>query len=543
VQQAPRPRRLLAVLFLDMVGSTQVASDLGDRRWRELLSRFRRTVRTQLKRYEGHEEDTAGDGFFATFASPEQAVRAADAIVRSVQAHGVDVRCGVHFGEVEMVDGGLAGIAVHIGSRVMSLAGPTEVLVTSTVRDLVTGSGMAFEDLSAHELKGVPGTWQLFALRAIDGQAATAPLLGSDAAERLAAVVAAGSSRRLAPLVVGFGGLVLVGVVLWLLLGRGGGHAAAGGSPSPGVASHPVATGSTPGGSPSPTAMATVDQAVVRLNPESGDVHVVATEVMQGGLGGTRFLAAGEGGVWVSGNGLVEVDPATGATRSYATGGGNVVVGDGEVWTATATGSNNAFHPAAAMIDPATHTVRTIRFPGTYTSLHGTVAIADGYVWLAYQGRLLRTDPSHGGFTEVPHQGSVDLVSAYGQEVWGTDFIAGVLRQIDPNLARVEQTHMLQFGPDAISVGPAGLWVANISGSIAFPVDEETGQPGAPVGVGTGPVAVAVGSKYVWVANRDDDTVTRIDPATNRTTTFPVPGSPVAVAVDQRTDTPWVYVT
>lgn len=154
--EAGRARRLATILFLDIVGSTQIAAELGDRRWRELLDRFRSIVRTELKRHRGHEEDTAGDGFFITFAQPAEAVRAAAAIATGVHDIGLEVRCGLHFGEAEMIDGRRGGIAVHLGSRVMSLAGAAEVLMTTTVRDLITGTETVLEDAGTHELKGSP---------------------------------------------------------------------------------------------------------------------------------------------------------------------------------------------------------------------------------------------------------------------------------------------------------------------------------------------------------------------------------------------------
>ena len=161
-------RRLATVLFLDIVGSTALASELGDARWRELLTRFRRIVRDELKHHGGREQDTSGDGFFATFAEPARALSCAAAIVVAVQRLGIDVRAGVHTGECEEIDGKLGGIAVHIGSRIMTLAGPAEVLTTGTVRDLVTGSGASFEDRGVHELKGVEGSRQIFSLRAVE---------------------------------------------------------------------------------------------------------------------------------------------------------------------------------------------------------------------------------------------------------------------------------------------------------------------------------------------------------------------------------------
>jgi class 3 adenylate cyclase len=160
------PDRVLAtVLFTDIVGSTQRAAELGDRRWRELLEVHESAVRRELARYGGREVDTAGDGFLATFDGPARAIRAACAIRDSVRGLGIELRAGVHTGECELANGKVRGIAVHTGARVAALAGPGEVLVSSTVRDLVAGSGISFEERGEHELKGVPGTWRVYAAR------------------------------------------------------------------------------------------------------------------------------------------------------------------------------------------------------------------------------------------------------------------------------------------------------------------------------------------------------------------------------------------
>jgi class 3 adenylate cyclase len=157
-----RDRVLATVLFTDIVGSTERASALGDRAWKELLERHRALVRDELGRYRGREVDTAGDGFLATFDGPARAVRCALAIVQAMPAIGLEVRAGVHTGEVELMGTDLGGIAVHIGARVASLAGAGEVLVSGTVRDLVAGSGILFADRGEASLKGVPGSWRLY---------------------------------------------------------------------------------------------------------------------------------------------------------------------------------------------------------------------------------------------------------------------------------------------------------------------------------------------------------------------------------------------
>jgi class 3 adenylate cyclase len=155
-------RRLATVLFTDIVGSTELASRLGDAAWRELLGKHHTAVRAELERHRGVEVDTAGDGFFAMFDGPARAVECARSVADAVRELGIELRAGVHTGEIEVAREEVRGISVHIGARVMALAGPSEVLVSSTVKDLVAGSGLAFEDAGEHELKGVPDRWHLY---------------------------------------------------------------------------------------------------------------------------------------------------------------------------------------------------------------------------------------------------------------------------------------------------------------------------------------------------------------------------------------------
>ena len=156
---------LATILFTDIVGSTARAAELGDSAWRELLARHHTLVRGELVRFRGEELDTAGDGFFAAFDGPGRAIECACAIRDSLRSLDLEIRAGVHTGECERVDGKLGGIAVPTGARIASLAEPGEVLVSSTVKDLVAGSGIEFQDRGTRELKGVPGEWRLFAVR------------------------------------------------------------------------------------------------------------------------------------------------------------------------------------------------------------------------------------------------------------------------------------------------------------------------------------------------------------------------------------------
>jgi class 3 adenylate cyclase len=154
---------LATVLFTDIVGSTERAAELGDLAWRELLERHHALVRRELTRFRGEEQDTAGDGFFATFDGPARAIRCAQALVDGMRDLGLELRTGVHTGECELHDGKVAGLAVSIGARVAAAAGAGEVLVSQTVKDLVAGTGLLLEDRGERELKGVPETWRLYA--------------------------------------------------------------------------------------------------------------------------------------------------------------------------------------------------------------------------------------------------------------------------------------------------------------------------------------------------------------------------------------------
>jgi class 3 adenylate cyclase len=163
VRPGPEHDRVLStVLFTDIVGSTERASEIGDHRWRDLLAGHNAVIREALRRFRGQEVKTIGDGFLATFDGPARGIRCAAAARDQVTDLGIQIRAGLHTGECELMDGDVGGIAVHIGARVASKAGPGQVLVSATVKDLVAGSGIQFEDMGLYDLKGVPGQWRLF---------------------------------------------------------------------------------------------------------------------------------------------------------------------------------------------------------------------------------------------------------------------------------------------------------------------------------------------------------------------------------------------
>ena len=161
----PHPdRALVTVVFIDIVGSTEKAVELGDSGWMEFVGEFQRFVRSELRRFKGREIDTAGDGFFATFDVPARAVRCAMGIAEHVRTLGIEIRAGCHTGEVELAKDGVRGVAVVIGARIGALARPGEVVCSSTVKDVTAGSGLLFEDLGMRALKGIPDEWHLYAV-------------------------------------------------------------------------------------------------------------------------------------------------------------------------------------------------------------------------------------------------------------------------------------------------------------------------------------------------------------------------------------------
>jgi class 3 adenylate cyclase/streptogramin lyase len=182
-------RTLAAVMFTDMVASTSIAEELGDRRWKALVNRHHAIVRRELKRFGGRELDTAGDGFFASFKEPASAIACACATSAAVQDAGVDIRAGVHFGECERIGKRPGGITVVVASRIMALGGPGDVLISSTAAELTRGAGFTVGDRGLHELKGVDDRWHVFAVTAVDGQPRPAPLETDEARRRRADVI------------------------------------------------------------------------------------------------------------------------------------------------------------------------------------------------------------------------------------------------------------------------------------------------------------------------------------------------------------------
>lgn len=278
-------RRLATVLFVDMVSSTELAARLGDRRWHELLGRYRRIVRQTLRRAGGREVDNAGDGFFAVFDEPASAIACACALTDDLRREGVEVRSGLHMGEVETVGGKLSGIGVHIGARVSAQAGPGQVVISGTLRDVISGSDYGLADLGVHTLKGVPGEWRLFSVTWGDAQ-----LLRERAKPR----------RRL--LLVAAGGVAaLAALAVVLVRSHGGGTA-------PQVATAIVTVAGTGAGGDGPdgraaTATDLAHPTALALDSDGRLFIVVGNRVRRVNTDGTLTTIAGTGRAGFSGDG------------------------------------------------------------------------------------------------------------------------------------------------------------------------------------------------------------------------------------------------
>ena len=220
---------LTTLVFTDMVGSSQVAEELGDRRWRELLARHHRIVREGLREYGGRELDTAGDGVFARFDSPAAAINFAAATADGLRELGVEIRTGIHIGECEIFEGKLSGVNVHAAARTMALAGAGEILVTGSVRDLVRGGGFEFADRGVHELRGIEGEWRLFQVTSIEDSHRSPPLPEGEAKARRGQIEPPPlvQRRRVRLVAIGVGLAVVAAAGLFALVHAVGGASAA----------------------------------------------------------------------------------------------------------------------------------------------------------------------------------------------------------------------------------------------------------------------------------------------------------------------------
>ncbi|HEX7172345.1 MAG TPA: adenylate/guanylate cyclase domain-containing protein [Candidatus Limnocylindria bacterium] len=480
-------RRLATVLFTDMVGSTERAIELGDRAWRTLLRRHHRAVRAELRRFGGHEVDSAGDGFFATFSQPAQAVRCALAIRAAVRSLGLAMRSAVHTGEVEPIGAKVGGVAVHLAARVLGAAGPDEVLVTSTVRELVAGSELTFTDAGTHTFKGFADSWHVFR---VTGPEPSSDVLGADepADRRLPA--------RRSTLAIGglIGAAGVVGVLLVIGLG-----------------------GAEPGVTPGPNT-------VVRIDLDNR--VVAAVPVARAPVA----LAAEDRGLWVASEAgtITRLDLDDFATQVVGSVGipTALAVADGSVWVI------QSYQGRVARIDALSVELRDT------LEIHGRrVAAGDEVAWVTDDlgDRVLRLSAVTG-----TQDGAVALDAASGprgiaigeRSVWVVTERSGAIVEIDQaSLATVGHAIALGLPARDLAVGAGAVWVTSMDADKLIRIDPERGQVTDTIDMCNEPDAVVASGDGVWVACRADGIVRRMAPDGSLVADIAVPGVPSALAI------------
>ena len=560
---------MATVVFVDVVDSTRVASEVGDARWRDLLGAFRSTVRRQLKKLDGHEVDTAGDGFFAWFDSPANAICAAVAICADVQESGLDVRCGLHTGELEQIDGRLGGIAAHIGARVMAAAGPAEILATSTVRDLVVGGAATFESTGDHELKGIPGNWSLHRVTSVDGRTVVAALDPADAAERRSGspAVASARGRRAVWQAALAASLVVVGLVMvsaYGFFGFGRSVSAtlsptqlANASPSPtqtqpGDSSAATSTvGASTGTSQSPS----TPLAMVQIDPYT---NTVTAEVRDDqGVSGSSGLLAYAGNLFQSydaANKLVQRDLSTGhflrVTDLASDGCCGILQGFGSIWYAY-----RMPYVLIDRIDPTSGQVTKTLNPNIQTL---GLAVGDRSVYvLDHEGQVHEIDPfSNQEVDSFPSQAATPpdaLQYAGGKLYFFPDGLPGnSLTVVDATTHELLHTWTNLRQPAGLdasavdsstgTVGTVGtVWLANWLEKTVTALENDFGEPDTPTGLSTVPQSIAVGFGSIWVAAGQN--VFRIGPADHmvqKTIVLPDGADATSIVMDDADGKIWV---
>jgi class 3 adenylate cyclase/streptogramin lyase len=502
MRRSPSADRVLAtVLFTDIVGSTERAAEVGDRRWRELVARHHQVVRAMLKRFRGREIDTAGDGFFATFDRPARAIECALAIIEALRPLGLVIRAGVHAGELEVSGSKFGGIAVHTAARVVAAAGPGEVLVTATVRELVAGSQIEFEDRGTATLKGVPGEWHLFAV--VAPVSATTDTGEGDGAPPVAASRTRARLSRLWA-VIGVAAVLALSIIVAAVA-------------LPRLFAPPVVPG--------------VDT-VARVDA-SGNAFERAVSVGRRPIG----LAVGDGAVWAinfDGRTLTRVATGSNLRDDTAVGGSptGIAYGEGAVWITTAFGLNSG--EAGTVVRFSTNLQRT---EDNIPVGNGASAIAygEGAVWVADLVRdvLLRISPANNAVErEVPVARSPAALAVGAGSVWVGSSLDGVVQRFDPQTYKVEAQIPVET-PIAIAVGTDAVWVASELGDEVIRIDTANNALGGRFPVGDGPRGIAVTDDAVWVALGPAGQLVRLDPATGVVETrLDVDGFADAVVVD-----------
>ena len=521
MQRRTGGRGLAAVLFTDIVGSTAIAAEMGNTRWSELVARHHRIVRRLLGRFGGHEVDTAGDGFFATFERPADAIRCAVAATEAVRQLGIEVRAGVCFGELETTGRKPSGLVVNTAARVMSVAGPGEVLVPASVREIVPGAGIAFTEHGVHQLKGLEGEFRLFKVTEVDGAPAAPPLEVEEASERRREIFPSGARRRSAMLIgiaAGLVALITAGVLF-----------ATGREPA-----RPRTTAGVTGDSVAPFAIETGRLGTrIALGVEGRDAAFLAYV--------DQPIAAGEGSVWVlRAPRLINVDPHHDEIRStvFDIGFANsqtVESGADSVWVLSA-GTLYKVHPGTAEATPF------LVLPPPPGIVTWSFALDDA-IWVAESdGTLVQMDPRTGARDQSETGLRIDLLGTTGRRLWASDVIEGELREID-RATLLPTGRPLRIGGSIDGLVGRGdhLWVLDRQLGVVTRVDVASRAVSRSVRVGDDPSGIAVGEDAVWVGDVGGS-LYRVDVSTLEVDRIPVGFEVLGVDVDVASGEVWLYL-
>jgi class 3 adenylate cyclase/streptogramin lyase len=524
LRRASTGRILAAVLFTDMVNSTTVAEELGDRRWKALTARHHAIVRRELKRFGGREIDTAGDGFFATFREPAAAIACACAASEAVRELGIEIRAGIHFGECERMGRHLSGITVVVGARIMALGGAGELLVSATVADLARGAGYGFADRGTHALKGVTGEWRVFEVESVEGVPRARPLDATQAAERRATITPEHARRRIrTPVIVaGVGAAVLAAAAALAFVLTRPPQAS---PPGPDTIARIDSAGARFGAEAAMGAGAFPDDiafdgtnlwianvgnhTLTRLNPDSLQTQVIGTPSAPTGL------AVADGRVWVTygfisdqmrGVGVLDTADAVLGSADVAVPSGSyaIAAGDGAVWIADSLGSSVVRHELAS------GTTSSIALPAG--SGPTSLDIGGGSLWVVAgrQPSVFRISTAKPGEPVERFSTGEDIATAISVAPNGTAWIA--IRDADTVLALSSSgTPLLDVSvrdrcdaPTSIEATADAIWVSCSASSNLVRLDPTDGSiAGSMMVVGDpGPMA-ADGSGAIWVAVRE----------------------------------------
>jgi class 3 adenylate cyclase/DNA-binding beta-propeller fold protein YncE len=495
MRESGRRRRLQTVLFTDIVGSTDIAAKLGDARWRALLSRHHALVRREVRRFGGREVDTAGDGFFVTFSSPADGIRCALGASEAVRELGVEIRAGLHFGEIEQMKPKVAGLAVATASRIASLARAGEVLVSSTVEELVAGSGIRFEDRGPQVLRGVPGARHVFAVTSVDGAPRPETLSSEEAERRLDAITPAPFARRHRS---------------WIALAA---IMAAGAGASIFALTRPAAP---------PPPVQIRPNSLVEIDPATDKVTAAVPVVEPGG---SQIAVVPPRELWVLSqqNQVVSiVDSRAREKETLGIFGGqatDTAAGYGIAYAAHLVWVSGANNEVVAL-DPDLRTVvDRIRIPGS----PNLMAVAFNRVWVAVHDAELvdAINPNTGHIVLTGHIGPGDNGIGAGEgAVWVANYLNGTISKIDPQTGKTTPIDLdYDSGPATIGVGFGSAWVSDVRKGIVERIDPATNEVVRHIKVGrpsasfASDIAALAGS--MWVVSPASKSVVRIDPATN----------------------------